>query len=695
MKKYIIITASVLLMQYAQAQITIDRSKQPKPGPAPVITIKDPVVYKLANGITVLVVENHHLPKVTATYSIDSGPTVEGSKAGGVSLMGEMLNEGTKTLPKAAFDEAVEKLGANVSLYSSGGSTSALTRYFKSAFKLMGQGLREPAFTQESFQKLKTQNLTTLKAQEKSAKAIAGRVNNALAYGKAHPLGEFNTEETISSLTLQDIKDAYNKYITPSRGYLTMVGDIKPDEAKALATEVFGSWKGYPLTLAKLPEIANPTKTEIDVVDVPNAVQSEISVINLVDLKKNDPDYFPALLANYILGGGAQSRLFTNLREKHGFTYGSYSEIGSERWQSIFEASASVRTPKTDSAVNEILYEIKRIRTDKVSAEDLSTAKALYNGSFALNLEDPARMATFASNILIYHLPADFYRTYLQKVNAVTAEDILRVAKKYFIYNNARVVIVGNSTPFLDELKKRGYPVKLYDPYAKLIIEGVQQGTVSKVKAADVVKGYIDAIGGAGELSKVTSYDVTMTMAMQGMTLNVKEKKMAPNKEMMTMTMGANLVMKSVFDGEKGYNQQMGNKKDFTSEEVAQKKVFTSLTSQLDYLKNPAFKLTVKGIQKVNGSDAYQLDVTDPTGKTSTEYYDVKSKLLVKNENTIVSNNTSVMQIMELSDYRKVGNVLFPYKQALTISAGGQDQNLVMNVTDVKINTGVGGEDFK
>ena len=695
MKKYIMIAAGALLMQYAQAQTKIDRTKQPKPGPAPVLTIKDPIKYILPNGITVLVVENHSLPKVSANYLIDIGPITEGSKAGITNLMGSMLNEGTKTMPKAVFDESVEKLGANVSLSSGGGSASALTRYFKDAFTLMGQALKEPAFTQESFDKLKTQEITSLKSNEKSAKTIAGRVDNALAYGKTHPNGEFETEEGIQALTLQDVKDAYSKYVTPSRGYLTIIGDITPADAKALATQVLGSWKGATLTLPNLPEVANPAKTEIDVVDVPSAVQSEINVMNLIVLKKNNPDYFPAILASYILGGGAESRLFMNLREKHGFTYGAYSSLGSGRFQETFEASASVRNAKVDSAVTEILNEIKRIRTDKVTDEELNTAKALYNGSFALGLEDPARMATFASNILINDLPADFYKTYLQKVNAVTADDILRVAQKYFNYDNTRIVIVGGTSQFMDGLKKSGYPIKTYDKYANPVIEGAQTAAMPDVKPADVIKGYIDAIGGIAELKKVTSYTITSDMAMQGMKLNVSQKKMAPNKESMTITMGGNTVMKETFDGDKGYQQQMGNKKDLTADEIAQKKVFTSLTEQLDYLTNPAFKLAVKGIQKVNGADAYQLSVTDPTGKTSTEYYDVKSKLLVKNESTTVTNNVSVSATVDFGDYRKVGNVMFPYKQTITQSAGGQDQTFAMTVTDVKVNTGVTADDFK
>ncbi len=694
MKKFIMIAAGALLMQYAHAQNTIDRSKQPLPGPAPAITLKDPVIYKMPNGITLLTVEDHRLPKVSANLSIDAGPITEGSKAGVVNLMGGMLSEGTKTMPKATFDEAVDKIGANVDLSASGGRVEALTRYFRNAFSLMGLALKEPAFTQESFDKLKTQAITGLKTQAKSAPAISARVTNALTYGKTHPNGEFETEESIQKLTLNDVKEAYGKYVTPSRAYLTIIGDITPDDAKKLAIEVFGTWKGAQLTLPKLPLVANPAKAEIDLVDLPNAVQSEIKVVNLVDLKKNNPDYFPVLLANYILGGGANSRLFMDLREKHGFTYGAYSSLSAGRFQTTFQASAAVRTAKTDSAIASFLSQIKRIRTEKVTDEELVNAKSLYNGSFALNLEDPARTATFASNILIDNLPADFYKTYLQKVNAVTADDILRVAQKYMSYDNTRIVVVGNVSKMPDGLKKCGYPVNLFDAFANPVTE-IKTQTAADVKPVDIFKGYIDAIGGLAEIKNLKSYAATMTMAMQGMSLNVDQKKLAPNKEVMSITMGGNVMMKSLFDGDKGYQQQGPGKKDMTADEIAQKKVFTSLIEQVDYLQNPAFKFALKGVQKVNGNDVYQIDITDPTGKLSSEYYDVKSKLLVKTETTTQQGTVSITNTAELSDYRKVGNLLFPYKVAFSIAAGGQEQNFVMTATDIKLNTGVTADDFK
>jgi zinc protease len=165
-----------------------------------------------------------------------------------------------------------------------------------------------------------------------------------------------------------------------------------------------------------LAKVSNPAKTEVDIVNLSNTVQAEITVVNLVDLPMSSPDYFAVLLANQILGGGSESRLFNNLREKHGFTYGAYASTGSGRFQSKFSANAAVRNEKVDSAVVEFLNEINLIRTAKVSAEELQSAKNLYNGSFALGLENPARTAAFASNILINNLPKDFYRTYLQKL---------------------------------------------------------------------------------------------------------------------------------------------------------------------------------------------------------------------------------------------------------------------------------------
>lgn len=692
MKKLCIGVLSSLIVFSATAQATIDRSVRPKPGPAPVISFKDPVMYKLQNGIVVLVVEDHRLPKVSATYSIDAGPIKEGTKAGTLDIMGGMLSEGTTSMKKADFDEAVDEMGADVSLDASGGSASALTRYFNKAFGLMADALLHPSFPQESFDKLKSQTLTDLKSNEKSAKAISANVVGALTYGLNSPLGEFTTIETVNNITLDDVKKAYAKYITPSRGYLTFIGDITPADAKALAEKTFGSWKGAALTLPQLAPVANPAKTEIDLVDVPNAVQGEITVTNLVNLPMSSPDYFAVLLANQILGGGGDARLFMNLREHHGFTYGSYSSIRAGRFQTTFSATASVRNDKVDSAVAEILHEIDTIRTKPVSAEELANAKAIYNGSFALGLENPARTASFASNILINNLPKDFYRTYLQKINAVTVADIQRVAQKYFNYSNTRVVVVGKAATVQAGLEKLGYAVKMYDKNAKPVV--AKASTAATMSATDIIQKYISVTGGAAELKKINSVAMTGTMTVQGMQLDFSEKRLAPNLEVTDLIMNGNAVVHEMFDGTAGYQSQMGQKKDMDADELTQKKDAEGIFQQLFY-GNAGYKLEVAGTEKVGTADAYKVNVTYPSGTKTTEYYDVATGYLVKEESVIKQDGQDIQQSTEFSNFKKVGNVMFPFTFTSSVQTAQGGQEFTIDVKEIKLNEGVSKDDFK
>ena len=698
MKKLIIVALSVVLLQHGFAQIKIDRSKKPPAGPAPVVSIKDPVIFTLANGMTVLVVENHKLPKINASLSIDAGPIAEGKKAGLVDLMGQMLGEGTATMPKDKFDEAVDLIGAQVNLYSGGGSASALTRYFEKAFNLMADGLKNPAFPAESFDKLKSMTLTGLKANEKSAPAIAARVSKALSYGKNTAMGEFTTEESVKSLKLNDVKDTYKNYITPSRSYLTFVGDITPELAKTIATKAFGNWSGKKLTLPSIPLVENPTKTEINFVDLPTAVQGELNIGNLVNNPMTNKDYHALLVANQILGGGAESKLFMNLREKHGFTYGSYSRIGSGRFQSQFSASAAVRTDKVDSAAAEIFSEILNMRDGKITQEELDNAKAKYNGSFALGMEDPARTATYATNILINKLPKDFYRTYLQKINSVTLNDLKKVAGTYFNESNSRIVIVGNGSVILPKLTRLGYTIKKYDRYAEPVVEkttdkkvGETAKTTNNISVYEIVNSYLKAIGGVDELKKINSISATIGLDMMGRTFAGTDKKMNPNKQLTELKMGTTTVMKRVFDGSKGFQQQMGQKKDLTAQEIKQSLDDKGVIPQLYFVSNAEYKTDYLGTGKVNDEETYRMKVLMPSGKLSIQEYSIKTGLLLKEENTSKEGEQDVVETIEYKDYKKVGAILLPFE--VTRNAGGQE--FTVKYSDFKLNEGVSETEFK
>ena len=697
MKKNILLIGCSLLGLATFAQQKIDRTKAPKPGPAPTITIKDPYIDSLPNGITIIVVENHKLPKISATLSIDRGPIVEGTKAGVNGIMGQMLGEGTTKTTKEKFDLEIDQIGADVNLNAGGGFASALTRYFDKAFMLLAEGIKYPSFPESSFEKIRSQKLTGLKSAEKNASAISGRVLSALSYGKECALGEFETEESIKSLTLNDIKEAYKNNITPSRSYLTFVGDITPKQAKELAMKAFGDWKGKKLTLAKIPDAPLVSTTEIDFIDLPTAVQGEINVSNVISNPLSNPDYHALVVANQILGGGAESKLFMNLREKHGFTYGSYSRVGNGRFQSLFTSSAQVRSEKADSAVAEIMNEIANMRSGKISDEELKNAKAKYNGLFALGMEDPERTASYASNILINKLPKDYYRTFLKKINAVSIADVQRVSQTYFSKDKSRIVIVGNANKILPNLERLGYPVRKYDKYANPVVDKPKEVNIPEsgknsesVSAASIIDGYLKAIGGKDEVKKLNTVRATFTMELMGRSFDGVDIKAAPNKHYTEVKMGEMKVMQSSFDGVKGYRAQMGQKADLEGKDVKEAQDDKGIIPQLFYIAND-HQTSYLGIGKVGDEEVYRVKIVKPSGKVSVENYSIKSGLLIREESTSDEGGQEMTIFIDYADYRKTGNVMFPYK--ITQSVG--EQEFGMNISAIKINEGVTDADFQ
>jgi predicted Zn-dependent peptidase len=460
MKNIAFILTALFLTLTMQAQ---DRS-QPKPGPAPIINLKKPQSFSLPNGLKVLVVENHKLPRVSLNLTLDRAPFTEGSKKGVDNLTSALLGDGSTKTPKDKFNEEIDFLGADISFYSTGANASGLSKYTKRIIELMAEGAIMPNFTQVELDKEKDKLIEGLKTQEKSVTAVASRVENVLAYGKNHPIGEFLSEETIKNVTIQDVLANYNTYFVPENAYLVIVGDVNYAEIKKMIEEQFGPWVKGTAPKLSFNNPKNVQYSQINFVDMPNAVQSEISIINTVDLKLSDPDFFPVIVANQILGGDFNSYLNMNLREKHGWTYGARSNVGASKYNSSkFKANSQVRNAVTDSAVVQFMFEINRIRTEKVADEMLNNVKAGYVGRFVMQVEKPATIARYALNILTEGLPADFYENYIKNINAVTANDVQRVANKYFMANNFRILVVGKGSEVLAGLEKTKIPLFYFD----------------------------------------------------------------------------------------------------------------------------------------------------------------------------------------------------------------------------------------
>ena len=682
MKNISILLTLFLVTGIMQAQ----NRPQPKPGPSPMVQIKKPQSFVLKNGLKVMVVENHKLPRVSFNLTLDNPPFAEGNKKGVDDLTSSLVGNGSQKTPKDVFNEEIDFLGANINFSSQGASASALSKYSGRVLELLAEGALFPLFTQEEFDKDKAKMIEGLKANEKSVAAISSRVVDVLAFGKNHPSGEYVSEETLKNVTLADVQNNYATRFVPENAYLVIIGDVKFKETKAAVEKLFGAWEKKTITKENYTANPNVDKLQINVVDVPNAVQSEISLVNTLNLKMNDPDFFPAVIANQILGGDFNSYLNMNLREKHAWTYGARSEIGSGKYVTKFVANSAVRNAVTDSAVVEFIKEIKKIRTEKVDAEVLKNVKAGYIGRFVMNVQKPQAVARYALNIETEQLPADFYEKYIQTINAVTPDDILRVANKYFLLDNTRIVIVGKASEITPGLEKLKLPLFFFDKYGNPVEKPVTKKEIpAGVTAKSVLENYIKAIGGDKAVATVKTIAMTgsTTIPQAPSPLSFTSKIDNKGKMMVELAMGAMSLMKQVVNEKGAYAIQQGQRRDFTGKDLDAMKASATVFKEVSLLKKA--DITLSSIETINGKDAYGIK----DGKT-TYFYDTTTGLKVAESKVLEQGGQSMTQTTNYGDYRDVKGVKVPFNIIQNVGF-----ELDIKMSDIKINEGVTDADFQ
>lgn len=687
MKNYILsIIVTIFFIGLSNAQI--DRSKRPVPGPAPTINLATPQSFSLDNGMKLMVVRNTKLPRVRIQLLIDNPLYAAEDKAGVESILAAMLGNGTTSISKDAFNEEVDFLGASINFGSQSGFASSLSKYFDRVFELFADAAMNPLLVEEEFKSEKDKLLEALKNNERDVSTVSRQVSSALLYGRNHPKGEFTTIETVENTTLADVRNYYDNFFSPENAYLIVIGDVEISKAEALANLHFANWPRKGVKRVSYSDPQDVQYTQINFVDMPNAVQSELVVQNIVNLKMNDPDYYAVLIANNILGGDFNSYLNMNLREDKGWTYGARSSTGAGKHVTSFNASTSVRNAVTDSAVVEMLGEIRNIRENLVDHDKLALAKAKFTGDFVLALERPETIARYALNIETQNLPKDFYENYLRKINAVTAQDVKRVANKYYLVENARVVVVGKGSEVLEGLKNidRGdgtmMPVRYFDRYGNEVEAPNYNVEIDpSVTAETVLNNYITAIGGKSKLQPVKSVFTTAGATMQGMQLGMEMKVTNDNKLSQAVLMGGMALQKTVFNGETGYSVTQGQRADLDEKQIKGYKA-----SAYPFPELKPGEISLKGIENVNGSNAYAVAF----GKNRVSFYDMVTGLKVKDENTVEMNGAEMKTAVYYNDYQEVNGIKFPH--TMTISAGPQELNF--EVSEIKINEGVSEEDF-
>ena len=688
MKKYIY---SVLLCLpfFSMAQ-TLDRTKSPAPGKAPLIQVASPVKFTLANGLQVFVVKNTKLPKVTATLALDVDGFKEGDKAGLASMSGQLLQRGTTTKSKAELDEAVEFLGGSMSTSSQYATVSSLKNNFPKLMELMSEVILRPALSSDELEKVRKQTISGIESSKDDADAISNNVMKKLVYGANHAFGEITTIKTVNAVKVEDVKNFIKTYWIPNNAYLIFVGDIDPANAKALAEKNFGTWAKGTFTQPVYEKPAIPATTYVAIIDRPASVQSVVTIATTVNLTKGSPNDIPSNVMNNILGGGFSGRLFANLREKHAFTYGAYSSISPSKQIGMFSAEASVRNEKTDSAIQEILNELNIIRNKKVGDTELSRMKNYLAGGFARSLESPNTIANFALSIAVNNLPADYYQKYLTNLAAVDAQKVQDVAATLLNPAKMHIVIVGNAKQIAKGLEKYG-PVKYFD------IEGNEVAAPTEVKAdasltpTALMEKAIAAIGSKEALDNVKDVQLKGTANVMGQSLEMKQTIVMPGNSVTTMSMGGMAMMRqAVVNGKYSVSQQ-GQEAPMTDDLKEGLDESTFLAPEQLYLAK-GYGLKIVGGEKVDGKDAIDVEVTTPSKKVSHRFYDAKTFLLVKtSKSEEVPGQGTMTQQQFYTGYQTVNGVQISSEQLIDM---GQ-MKINVKYTDIKMNQGLKTTDLK
>ena len=444
------------------------KNKAPVSGEVLHVKLPKPVEMTLPNGLTVLVLEDHRLPLVTARLSIlGAGALYDPADLPGLAnVTAAMLREGTQTRSSKQIAEQMEVLGATIAAQAPWASetttftASGLSDNAAQWIPLASDVLLHPSFPEGELNKLKQRMKVQLQQQRGTAGFLMQERFNRAVYGD-HPAAITSaTEQALDKITPAMLAEWHKSRYLPENAILGIAGDIKPADVMQMF-QALPAWKAGP-GKAALPLATKPASgRRIFLVDRPGSVQADVEIGNIA-INRMDSDYVPMVVMDRIVGGGAAARLFMNLREVHGYTYGAYSQLIARRYAGPWVAQGSMRTDATAGAMTEFMNEINRIRDKAVPESELEENKRSIVAGFALSLERPDQLLDYAITVKVYGLAPDYWDTYPAKITAVTAEQVQRVARKYIVPDDLQIVAVGDAVKLKPVLDKYG-AVQVFD----------------------------------------------------------------------------------------------------------------------------------------------------------------------------------------------------------------------------------------
>ena len=453
------------------ANADIDRTKKPEPGPAPEAAFPDYVTKVLPNGLKVFVIEDDRKPTITMRLVIKGGDVNDADKHGTADFVASLLNRGTTTRDALTFAKAVDSLGATLEAASGADaisvSTGGLTKITGPLLDLFADAVMHPVFAQEEFAKAQKRTFSALTAQKKEPHSLVGKLMNATLFGE-HPYGKFTTPESVKAITRDDLVKFHATWFAPNNASLAIVGDVKAADILPKIEKALGGWEKKDVPMVKKAALQPIAGLTIHLLDLPGSVQSNVIVCRNAPSRAQATDLPEVNVMNSILGGGFSGRLFQNLREKHGYTYGSSSAFGYNKEAGYFQATAETRNDVTAPAINEILGELTRLMTEPVAEPELELQRQYNIGNYLLSLENAGRVASRVQDIELYGLAPDFYKTYAKRMAAVTPATVKELATKYLSAKDTAIVVVGDAKQVRESLAKIG-KVVLYDTDLKVV----------------------------------------------------------------------------------------------------------------------------------------------------------------------------------------------------------------------------------
>ena len=447
------------------------RREPPAPlAPRP-LNVPVPFETTLPNGLRVVFVEQSRLPLVNFRLALRAGDALDPAEIPGLTdLMTHMLVEGAENYTSRALAEEVARLGASLTAGANSDYTtvaaSSLSSYWDELLTLLAEVALRPTFPEDELELAKQNSHQNLIAQRGQASFLATETLARVVFGR-HPYSVVSpTHESIEATTREAMTAFHRAKFIPNNAVLVAVGDLDRGRLVARAEELFGGWQAGELPREDFP--APPLRDEraVYLVDRPGSAQSNIVIAN-AGITRTHPDYFRVLVMHTILGATASSRLFMNLREEKGYTYGAYTSFDARRLAGTFRATAEVRTPVTGASLEEFFSEFERIREEDVSEDELRNAASYLTGIFPIRLETQEGVTDQLVQMKMYGLPDDHMHTYAGRVRAVTRGDVRRVAREVVTPDRAAVVVVGDAAEVLEQVRPFGARVEVYDSEGK------------------------------------------------------------------------------------------------------------------------------------------------------------------------------------------------------------------------------------